>query len=638
MQRHFAFILITSLLAQAQEPLPQNFSEVDHPECAAFGPKREQQQRSAVDTSNQLTARVASLLAPMTRYAAVSDSPNADPVNLIDTHIFDVLQQKNVTPAQPATDWEFIRRVTLDLTGRLPDSQRVITFVNDADTAKRTKLIDELFAKPEWVDKWTMFYGDLYRNNSTNSQIHRYVPGVVAFNTWIRESLKTNKPYDRMARELITATGTDSYSTGELNWLVGGVVTGGPVQDVWDQQAANTAETFLGLSTANCVLCHNGRGHLDTLSLWGRSALRTDAWGLASFFSRTETLRTSVTPGDPNPYYWHVAQNTTRFRTDYPLNTTTGNRPARVPLATGQTTVSPVYPFAGNGTLKPAAGEDYRAALGRFVTQDFQFARASVNTMWEAMFGIGLVTPSNQFDLARLDPDKPPSDCPPDTPCELQASHPRLLNDLAQYFIDNKYDVRKLQRLMVSSRAYQLSSRYEGEWNPLWARLFARKLVRRLMAEELHDAIASSSLVIPTYNNSLWGPVNWAMKLPEPVATPDGLNGAVARFLNAFLRGNRDEEDRRGDGAISQALNLMNDPFVMTRIRSTTANGLLARNINQTDENLVNILFLNVLSRYPEDTERATALGNLKNGGNRTQEAENLLWSLYNKVDFIFNY
>jgi len=629
-QRVIVLLLIASLTTPAQDALNHSTSD-----CVAFGPKRETAQHSQISASSQMTVQVAALLPPIQGKSTVA---TADAVNLIDTHIFDVMQQNGVKPAAASTDWEFIRRITLDLTGRLPDSQRVISFVNDKDPDKPTKLIDELLAKPEWVDKWAMYFGDLYKNNSTNAQIRRYVPGVVAFNKWIRESLTANKPYDRMTRELIAASGTDSYAQGELNWLAGGFVTGGPVQDVWDQQAANTAEAFLGVSSMNCVLCHNGRGHLDTLSLWGRNALRTQGWGLASFFSRTETLRTRVNPEDANPYYWRVQQNTTRYRTDYPLNTTTGNRPAREPLEQPrQTTYSPVYPFAGNGTWKPAAGEDYRVALGRFVTQDFQFARATVNYMWEAMFGLGLVSPSNQFDLARLDPENPPANCPEGTPCELQASHPRLLNELAQTFIDSKYDLKKLQRLMVTSRAYQLSSRYEGEWNPLWSKLFARKQVRRLMGEEIHDAIASSSQVIPTYNNAFWGPVNWAMKLPEPLATPDGPNGAVARFLNAFLRGDRDDEPRRGDGAIAQTLGLMNDPFVMTRIRSTTPNGLLARTLTQTDENLVNILFLNALSRYPNDTERATALANLKSG-NRTQEAENLFWSLYNKVDFIFNY
>jgi len=158
-----------------------------------------------------------------------------------------------------------------------------------------------------------------------------------------------------------------------------------------------------------------------------------------------------------------------------------------------------------------------------------------------------------------------------------------------------------------------------------------------LWAEEIHDAIVQSSNIIPTYNNATWGPQSWAMKLPEPMNTPDGATGAVTTFLDAFLRGNRDDQVRRPDGSISQALDLMNDNFVMGRVKPNgPATSLLVKALALPDDQMVNTLFLNVLSRYPTSVEMTAALANLKT--NRTQEAQNLLWSLYNKVDFIFNY
>ena len=108
--------------------------------------------------------------------------------------------------------------------------------------------------------------------------------------------------------------------------------------------------------------------------------------------------------------------------------------------------------------------------------------------------------------------------------------------------------------------------------------------------------------------------------------------------------GNRDDEDRRGDPALTQALNLMDDTFVMTRIRATGTGAtasLLAKSLPMSDDQLVSNLFLNVLSRYPPDDEKNAAMANLASGvgaAGRQQKAENLLWSLYNKVDFIFNY
>jgi hypothetical protein len=520
--------------------------------------------------------------------------------------------------------------------------------VADTTPDKRTRLIDELLAKPEWVDKWTMYFGDLYKNTVRNTQINRYAEGRNAFYQWIHDSLAANKPYDQMARELITAQGANSFSRqdGAMNWMVGGVVTGGPVQDITDQQTANIAETFLGISHLNCLLCHNGRGHLDQLSLWGSQTTRYQAWQLASFVSHTQTTRARIagaatgTPG----YYWSIADNTAMFRADYPLNTTTGNRPPRQPVGT-ETNVPPVYLFNGH---QPAVGENYRVALGREITGDMQFARAAVNYIWKEFFGTGIVDPTNQFDPARLDPNDPPP-----SPWTVQPSNPQLLNALAQHFVDSGFDIKALMRDIAASDAYQLSSRYNGTWNPDWEKLFARKMVRRLWAEEIHDAIVQSSGLMPSYDvrgfsdgstvagvsYPGFGRIPWAMQFPDVVGVPDG-SGSISQFLDAFLRGNRDDSPRRSDGSILQALNLMNDKFTVSRVHATgkgTADGLLARNLNLPNDQLVSNLFLAVLSRYPSDAEKTSALAALAQG-DRQNAAEDLLWSLYNKVDFIFNY
>jgi hypothetical protein len=126
------------------------------------------------------------------------------------------------------------------------------------------------------------------------------------------------------------------------------------------------------------------------------------------------------------------------------------------------------------------------------------------------------------------------------------------------------------------------------------------------------------------------------MQFPDTANTP---GGSVTAFLDSFLRPNRDDRTRGSDGSVLQALNLMNDTLVMSRTQATgtNANQLLASNLSQPDTQLVNALFLGVLSRYPTDAEKVSAAAALQSG-NRTQSARNLLWSLYNKVDFAFNY
>jgi hypothetical protein len=619
------------------EPQKHEYT-VPHPECIYFGASHDKFANIG-QSSTRLSAVTERVVAALPALAAPLHPSDASSGNTIDKYIFAALAAANVTPAPATTDYEFIRRVSLDLTGRIPTPDAVTSFVADTTPTKRAKLIDSLLANPQWVDKWTMYYGDLLKNNSRNTQIPRYPQGVSAFYKYIHDSLAANKPYDQMAKEIISTQGTDSYSQGEVNWLVGGVVTGGPVQDIWDQQTANVADTFLGIAHVNCLLCHNGRGHLDSLSLWASQTTRQQAWGLSSFMSHTNTSRTPVTKGTPLPYYWGLADNTV-YTKDYPLNTTTGNRPARQPLTAGAPAdVAPSYLWGGQA---PSPGQDYRAALAQFVTSDFQFARATVNYIWAYFFGQGIVDPPDQFDPARLDPSNPPTaPWPQDTtqPWPLQPSNPQLLNALAQDFIDSKYDLKALMREITNSNTYQLSARYNGTWDPAWQSLFARKMVRRLWSEEVHDAIAQSSNVIPTYNTGVYGTMNWAMLFPEPVGVPDGANGSVTAFLDAFLRGNRDDQTRSGDGSISQALDLMDDNFVMSRVQLAKApqNSLLQKTANLTNQQVVNTLFLTVLSRNPTDAEMSTALNNLNNG-NRSQEIENLLWSLYNKVDFIFNY
>ncbi|MBM3804110.1 MAG: DUF1553 domain-containing protein [Acidimicrobiia bacterium] len=643
-----------SLSATSSEALTEGSTEGSgNADCSFFGPDHDKissiglrdNSRSRANDRSQpgrggrlslLTSQVASKLPPEPASAEIKfpfeppyGNGPANYTNLIDRHIFPALVAAGVPPAKPTTDFEFIRRVTLDLTGRIPTKDRVLSFVADTTGDKRARLVEELMNVPEWLDKWTMFFGDLLQNTRQNTQVTLYQQGVLAANAWIRDSLATGKPYDQMARELISVQGTDSYQVGPINWLVGGSMGGGPYQDHVDARTARMAQHLLGMAHVNCIGCHDGAGHLDALSLWGKSAKRTQFWQLASFLSRTEAYTTNITVGTSNQQYWGLREAPTpgvnnNYLQDYRLNTTTGNRPARQPAAFGgRTNVAPVYLFSGRG---PAAGENYRVALAREVTSDFQFARAAVNYLWKEFFGIGIVDPPDFFDPLRLDENNPPP-----APWTLQPSHPALLRELAQDFVGGGYNVKELMRRIVNSQSYQLSSRYNGTWNVNWERLFARKLVRRLWGEELHDAIVQSSGIVPNYNlGTIYGTKNWAMQFPETQITP-------SPFVKDFLNGNRDEEDRLQEVSIQQALNLMNNGFVTTRISAGATAGLLARSLSMTNDQLVEHLFLTVLSRYPTAAEKTTAVSSLQTG-TRNQKAEQLLWSLYNKVDFIFNY
>jgi hypothetical protein len=637
--------------ATAGDQLP-----VDHSECTYFGAQRDRFLPKIARTESaagRLTKQFASVSA-LRGQLGVRETAFADLAtgsgNLIDQYIWADLQKNNITPAGKTTDYEFIRRVTLDLTGRIPTAARVNLFVASTDPNKRTLLIDELLAKPEWVDKWTMFFGDLYKNTLSNSQVNIRAEGRNAFYKYLHDSLAANKPYNQIAKEIISAQGTNSFdqTNGQINYFPLGVVGGGPTQDVFDSQTANIADQFLGLAHVNCLLCHNGAGHLTTLSLWGGQTTRLQAWGLSAFMAHTYTqyVATPKDPNNPNATYSYYSLG--KYTTDYALNTTTGNRPSRQPIGTLKT-VTPNYLFGGGGA---ASGEDYRVALARYVTSDFQFARAAVNYQWAQFFGVGIVDPPDQFDPARLDPNNPPP-----APWTLQPTNAALLNALAQNFIDSGYDLKKLQRLIVNSDTYQLASEYSGTWDVSYEPYFARKFVRRLWSEEIHDSVITAintfpSYTVPGFTNAStvysvdspgFGKITYAMQAPDVVSMPDG-GGAVSQFLDIFLRGNRDDQPRKQEGSILQALGLMNDNFIESKIQATGtgATATFLTNMLNTygDSMLVTNLYMDVLSRKPTDAEMTLALAQLGAGGaaNRKNNAVDLLWTLFNKVDFVFNY
>jgi len=623
---------------------------VEHPECSYFGADREKLANAALAKAgarktyrvSNLTEQVVKAL-PASAGATRPQDASQYPSGSIDAYIWADFQKNGITPAPATTDWEFIRRVTLDLTGRIPTPDRVLTFVADSTPNKRAALIDELLRSPQWVDKWTMYFGDLYQNTVTKSStsLNRFAQGRNAFYQWIHDSLANGTPYNQMATALITSAAANSYNDGPSNWILNGYITGGPQQDIWDQSTAFVFDTFLGITHVNCLLCHSGRGHLDSLSLWGSQTTRYQAWQLAAFQAHTSFTRTPVDSSNTNVYYWSVQDGAKGFTTDYPLNTTTGNRPARVAPAgckSGQPCyyVGPQYIFNGDA---PNPGEGYRAALAREVTGDFQFARATVNYIWAQFFGMGMVDPPDTFDPARLDPNNPPP-----APWTLQPTNAALLNALAQHFIDSGYDLKQLMREIANSDTYQLSSRYNGTWNAAWELYFARKFVRRLWAEEIHDAVAQSSGTFPSYSytgftDQGYPKINYAMRMPDVVNAPS--DGNISPMLDSFLRGNRDNQPRAKDGSILQALNLMNNTYVVQRshLTGTNASQLLVKTNGLGNTDLVNTLYLNILSRYPTPDELQTALSTMPSGGSsRTGAVQNLVWSLYNKVDFVFNY
>ena len=545
--------------------------------------------------------------------------------NFIDAQIFGRLSAAGARSARLSDDYEFLRRIYLDLTGRVPTPEQIRLFVGDSNPRKRDDLIDSLLYSPEFSYKWQHWLGDLMQNAATNSFRNLNINGRNEYHAWLLRSL--NDPSVNL-RDIIfqalTAKGNNYVSTSApANWSVRSSTGGGPAQDTYDTAFSRAASQFLGMGHYDCILCHDGRGHLDLLSVWGRTARRTEAQRMSAFFARLRFVGNN----DANSYFFQSTEVNDVVTGTYDLNTNFGNRPDRVPVGSTRN-LTPEYRLGGT-----PSGNDWRGSFADNLLKDPMLRRNLANRIWKQLFNLGLVEPVDQLDPARLDPKNPPP-----APWTLQATHPELLEALAQHLEATNFSLREFIRLLVSSSTYQLSSRYDDSWRIELVPLFARHYPRRLEGEEVHDAVQLATGVLGTYTVQGWTePVRWAMQFPEPVEPRS--NGGVAAFMNAFFRGNRDGVERQQMGSILQQLNMMNDTFVTNRVRAANSANL-RRIAGLPNSTAIPELYLTFLSRLPSDVELAKTVRHLESRGaaNRNGAFEDLAWALINRTEFIFSY
>jgi hypothetical protein len=615
-------LVLAAALASNGEVSSQNCSFRAAPD--EFLGRQSRAVQETFDRSAKWNLRAAS--APNRRYSVSPwDIPRR---NFIDVEIFDRIGRQGIPSAPLSTDEEFFRRVHLDLTGHLPSPSAVREFLSDSRSDKRNRVIDRLLYSPEFIHKWTMWLGDLLQNAQVLSNVNRQFRARNAYHDWIRAAIADQKPLKDIAYELIVAAGnTFHHETAASNYLLGALTPMGPVHDTWDNMLYQSAARFLGIGHYDCILCHDGRGRLDQLSLWGKRTNRVEAWQMAAFFSRTR-LQPVRGNDDPDLGSYNVADLPTG---NYTLNTNFGNRPFRTPIGPVRG-LDPEYRING---WKPAPGSHWRAEFAEFLIRDPMFARNFANRIWKEVFNLALAEPVDGLDPDRLDPARPP-----EQPWTFQATHPELLEKLAARLVETNYNLREYLRLLVESSAYQLSSRYDGEWKLDYVPLFARHYPRRLMAEEIHDAVVKATGSLPRYTINGWlEPVSWAMQLPDP-AEPRG-NREANNFMNAFVRGNRDTQPRSQAGSILQQLNLMNDLFVLNRIRVANSPTLRELSALASNAQVAEGVFLLFLSRMPSEEERKLALDHLsraRTAAQRNAAIEDLAWACINKLEFIFSY
>ena len=496
--------------------------------------------------------------------------------NYLDQLIDAKLQKMKIQPSGLVNDAAFLRRVSLDLTGQLPAPDEVRAFVTDVTPGKlkRSRKIDQLMARPAYVDEWTMKWGDLLQS----SRKFLGEKGTYGFREWIHESLAANKPYDGWVRELITSSGS-SYESPEANFY----------RTTRDAKATmeKTTQVFMGTRMV-CAQCHD-----HPFEKWTQNQY----YEMAAFFSGV-----GVRPG------YEVGEEIIyNQRADFEMKHPKDSR-----------VMMPKYLVAAVGT-PPLPEHDFdarkrREAFANWLTsrENPMFAKSAVNRVWSYFFGRGIIDPVD----------------------DIRASNPpvnaALLDALTKDFIAHNFDLRYLMRTIVNSRAYQASI-VTNEWNAGDSTNFSHMTPRRLGAEQLMDAVAQATGARPNFPEVPEDTL--ASQLPDPHVGKEGFLDLFGRPT----RETACECERRTELSLPQALNLVNGATISDAVADPKGRVAKLVLSGRSDTALVEELYLAALSRLPSKAESGSGLAYLA-GGSRTGRAQDLLWALLNSKAFLYSW
>jgi hypothetical protein len=504
-----------------------------------------------------------------------------EPQTLVDRFTSRKWQQLGLVPSEPCTDEQFIRRLSLDLTGTLPTPAQVLAFAADTDPQKRAKLVDRLLDSPEYTFFFANKWADILRVKRRNDA--NRAKGTFAFHDWIRNAVAKDMPYDQFARHILGASG-DEVASPPTVWYK-------ELQNP-EQFVDDTAQVFLGLRMA-CAQCHH-----HPYEKWSQD----DYWGLAAFFARVNRKLVQM-PGD-NP-----GQQPSRLVISTRARGNVNNK------RTGQPAV--MKPLDGE-PMEVGPYDDPRQKLVDWMVQADNpfFARAVANRYWAHFFGRGIVDPLDDMRVTN-----PPS-------------NPELLDALARDLVKNGYSLKQLIRTICKSRTYQLSST-PNEFNKHDKQNYARYYPRRMSAEVLFDAVNQVADAPASF-----GGLPQDRHAPRrAIMLPD--EAFPSYFLDVFGRPQRIsacECERVSEANLAQALHLLNSDEIQGKL--TRAGGradVLARDM-RPEADKVDELFLWAFARKATPPQSEAALAHIaKHKDNKKLAYENILWALLNAKEFIFN-
>ena len=481
--------------------------------------------------------------------------------NFIDDEVLKSLATLGLQPSPTVDDATFLRRISLDLTGRLPSTEQVIEFLANKNASKRLALIDERLHSDEFTEYWTLQLAKLLRIRPLRSDAQ----AARVYHSWLTDQIRDDVSYKEVARTLITATG-DSHQHGPASFYR---TVAGP-----REQAEFMSELFMG-SRLRCANCHN-----HPLDRWTQD----DYHGLAAIFATIESGK--VVKKQPRGNVIHP-------RTLEPAT-------ARIP---------------GEHFLNAEADGPEQLADWLTNSENPYFAKAIVNRLWKHLMGRGLVEPVDDFRATN------------------PATHPDLLNKLADDFVAHGYSLRHTLRMIANSATYARSAN-AIEPNKDDDRFYSHAARRPLEPEVLADAISDVLGVAGKYGTEPVG--TRAVALVDP-RTP-------SRTLDVLGRCAREESCESSSAAIGglpQKLHLFNGALLNARIASTGGrlNQLLSTGRRPLE--IVSTFYLAALSRHPTDQEKqhwAEQLGYVTSADEQRGYLEDFVWGLMTCNEFVTNH
>jgi hypothetical protein len=526
-------------------------------------------------------SRVATFRATVPLGAPVDKLPVAR--NFIDEKVFEKLKKVGMPPSEVCDDATFLRRVSIDVAGRLPTADEARAFLADTSADKRDKVIDRLVDSTDYADYFANKWSAILRNKRDDDKDRH---GTYLFHDWVRDSLLTNKPYDRFVREIIAASGDMSENPAAV-WYRKVKEPGRQLEDV--------AQLFLGLRL-QCAQCHH-----HPFEKWSQK----DYYSFSAFFSRVGR-KPGANPGEEVIFHRRGGASATNPKTKQQV------KPAGL----------------GAEPLDLPPDEDPRLVLADWLTskQNGFFARSLVNRYWKHFMGRGLVEPED--DMRETNPP----------------TNPQLLDALARHFVAGGYDLKDLVRTICRPSVYQLSA-VPNAHNAVDRQYFSRCYPKRLTAEVLLDAVNSLAGAQGGFPGLPGG--TRAVQLPDNAFNAASY---FLQVFGRPESSSSCECERSMDASLAQTLHLINAKDIQDKLAADAGRAAqLAADEQHPDDAKVEELYLRAFARKPTADETAAARAYVeKKVATRPKDKdakaarrvayEDLIWVLINTKEFSFNH